>query len=175
VTRPVVVAEHLILGGELLAPVVDGSADLWLTPPAAVRLAPLSYLGRPDGDPRAWPGQALDRWSRVGSNTPARVAAVMDVEPGVIRIDGPHVSAAVSWVGLSHALLWEELAQSAEPPWNRSVIALGVEPTSAAHGLGTALPEGTISLAAGDSLTWSVELSVEWLRRDFMPEQQEEQ
>lgn len=164
-TRPLVIAEHLILGGDLLVAVFQDDAELTLTPSPGAALAPLDYAGHPVGDPEPWPGPVEQRWAVVDRHTPARVAAVVDVDPRVIHIDGPHVAATVSWQGLPHALVWEELARSEEPPWNNSVIALGIEPTSAPHGMGTAIPEGSIELDPGDSLAWSVELAVRWTER----------
>ncbi|MEQ1734939.1 MAG: hypothetical protein ABL886_00750 [Rhodoglobus sp.] len=161
VTRPLVIAEHLVLGGDLLAPEVR-AAGVSIRPPSGALLAPLDYTGRPDGSAVPWPGAIVDRWPHLDGDTPARVAALVGVEPRNIRIDSRRARATVSWNGLPHALLWEELAQSTEPPWNGSVVALGIEPTSAPHGMGTAIQNGTIQLAPGASHTWSVALAVEW-------------
>lgn len=161
-SRPIVVAEHLILGGDILAPVLEDDAELRLTPPAESRLAALDYDGHPQAGPEPWPGHRGQRWERIDRATPARVAALVDLEPGVILIEGDHVTATVAWQGLPHALLWEELAHSAEPPWNGSVVALGIEPTSAPHGRGTTLAEGTITLEPGDVLAWQAELAIDW-------------
>lgn len=160
--RPVVIAEHLILGGELLRPVFEDDAEVMLRVPPGALLAALDYEGHPVAEPEPWPGAAADRWERIDRTTPPRVAAVVDVEPRVIRVEAPHGVATVSWHGLAHALVWEELARSAEPPWNSAVVALGIEPTSAPHGRGTALAEGTIALEPGDTLSWAVDLAVEW-------------
>lgn len=160
--RPIVIAEHLILGGDLVRPVLEDDAELTLRVPAGALLAALDYEGHPQAQPEPWPGAAADRWDRIDRTTPPRVAALVDVEPRVIRVEGPHVVATVTWKGLAHALIWEELARSAEAPWNNAVVALGIEPTSAPHGRGTALDEGTISLDPGGTLAWTVDLSVEW-------------
>lgn len=166
VARPLVIAEHLILGGDLLDPVIRDGATLTITPPAGTLIAPLDYEGRPEGARQSWPGPAADQWSRVDRDTPARVAALVEVEPGSIRVEGAHVRATVTWHGLAHALVWEELARSAEPPWNRSVVALGVEPTSAPHGRGTAIAEGTVWLEPGAAVAWGAALTIEWLDDD---------
>ncbi len=171
--RPLVIAEHLILGGALLAAVIRDDAALTITPPPGTWLAPLDYAGHPDGDRQPWPGSPADRWSSVERETPARVAALVDVEPRRIRVHGPHVSATITWSGLAHALVWEELARSADAPWNNSVVALGIEPTSAPHGRGTAVADGTVWLEPGQSLTWSATLAVEWLD-DALPPSTEE-
>ncbi|MGV3732092.1 MAG: hypothetical protein ACO1N6_01660, partial [Microcella sp.] len=70
---------------------------------------------------------------------------------------------------LPHALLWEELAVSTDPPWNGQVRALGIEPTSTPHGAGTALDEGIVHLPPGGELTWSVALDVTWASIDPHP------
>ncbi len=173
VPRPLVIAEHLILGGDVLAPVIRDDAALTITPPPGAGLAPLDYAGNPDGDRQLWPGSPADHWTRVDRGTPARVAALVNVEPCRIRVDGPHVSATITWAGLARALVWEELARSSEPPWNSSVTALGIEPTSAPHGRGTALADGTVWLEPGGSLTWSTTLAVEWLDAAVLPSTEE--
>lgn len=167
-SRPLVIAEHLILGGDVLAPILRDDAALTITPPDDTGLAPLDYEGRPDGDRLAWPGPAADRWPRVDRETPARVAALVDVGPPGIRVDGAHVTATVTWQGLAHALVWEELARSSEPPWSNAVVALGIEPTSAPHGRGTAIADGTVVLDPGRSLTWSTDLAIEWRAADLL-------
>ena len=161
-SRPLVIAEHLILGGDVLAPIVRDDAALTITPPAGTGLAPLDYEGRPDGERLPWPGAAADGWSHVDRQTPARVGALVGVDPPTVRVEGPHVTATVTWQGLAHALVWEELARSAEPPWSNAVVALGIEPTSAPHGRGSAIADGTVWLDPGRSLTWSAELAVDW-------------
>ena len=163
VARPVIVAEHLILGGDLLAPVIRDDATLTIVPPVDAQIAGLDYEGRPEGQRLPWPGAAADRWPQVDRDTPARVAALVDVEPRLIRVEGVHASATVTWHGLAHALVWEELARSTEPPWKSSVIALGIEPTSAPHGRGTAIAEGTLWLEPGSSMAWGATLAVDWL------------
>ncbi len=166
--RSIVIAEHLILGGDLLAPVLPSAtgsgADsrLTITAPPGTSIGALDYAGRPSADPVAWPGIDEDRWPIVDRTTPARVAALVDVEPNILVVRGSHVEATVSWHGLPHALLWQELARSPEAPWNGEVVALGVEPTSAPHGVGTALPGGTIELLPGGSYSWRAELSILW-------------
>jgi hypothetical protein len=167
-SRPLVIAEHLILGGDVLAPIVRDDAALTITPPDATVLAPLDYEGRPDGERLPWPGSAADRWPRVDRETPARVVALVGVGPPGIRVVGPHVTASVTWQGLDHALVWEELARSSEPPWSSAVVALGIEPTSAPHGRGTAIAEGAVVLDPGRSLTWSTELAIDWLAADVL-------
>jgi hypothetical protein len=156
--RAVIIAEHLILGGDVL------SAPLRLDVPTGTGLWPLDYGGRPAGDSAHWPGDPADRWVAVDETTPARVAGLTAVHPRRIDALGDHVTIRVEWSGdaLAHALLWEEIGQSTEPPWNGAIRALGIEPSSAPHGAGTAHPGAAIQLASGESLEWGARLSVTW-------------
>lgn len=157
--RLLAIAEHLVLGRDVLRPVFDGAA-LAVDVPDGAGIAPLDYGGAPDGPAATWPGSAAEPWDAVDARTPARVAALLEPVPAVVRLIGPTLTVAVRWSGLPHALLWEELAQSAEPPWLGAVTALGIEPTSTPHGLGTASGRGLIPLAPREDLSWSVELRV---------------
>ncbi|WP_322410031.1 hypothetical protein [Microbacterium invictum] len=160
-SRPIGIAEHLILGGEVLAPVVD--ADGMLRIDASGLLVELDYAGTPTGRRTAWPGEEAwpgGNWARVDRRTPARVAALRHPSPGIVTVTGPRLRATVSWEGLAHALLWEEIGASTDAPWNGAVHALGVEPTSTPHGAGTAYPDGAIDLAPGQSMTWTTRLEI---------------
>lgn len=148
--RLVVVAEHLILGGDVL------SAPLELATNAG-GLQPLDYDGLPAGSPVPWPGPPAERWSTVDAATPARVAGLVDARR--VTATGPHVEVAVAWHGLPDALLWEELGVSTEHPWNGGVHALGIEPSSVPHGAGTAHGDAHV-LAPGESLAWETALEV---------------
>jgi hypothetical protein len=145
--RAVVVAEHLVLGGDVL----DGPLEL-ATNAGAVQ--PLDYDGRPSGAPVAWPA---DAWDVVDAATPARVAGLVDARR--VTAAGAHVQVAVAWPGLPHALLWEELGVSTEHPWNGEVVALGLEPSSVPHGAGTAHGDASV-LDPGESLAWETTLEV---------------
>lgn len=160
-TRVLVIAEHLILGGDVLA----GPLSLEVPPTALLR--PLDYAGLPEGALRAWPGDPADRWHVVDAATPARVTGLAAVQPKRIGARGEHVSVSVDWQGsaLPHALLWQELGVSTEHPWNGQVHALGIEPTSTPHGAGTALDDGLVRLPPGGTLEWGVALSVHWASR----------
>ncbi len=157
-TRVLVIAEHLILGGDVLA------APLALDVPPTALLRPLDYAGLPEGSPIAWPGDPAKQWSSVDRGTPARVTGLMGVQPQRIGARGEHVEVLVEWQGsaLPHALLWEELGVSTEQPWNGQVVALGIEPTSTPHGAGTALNSSLVRLPPGGTLEWGVSLSVLW-------------
>ena len=160
--RVLVIAEHLILGGDVLA------GPLALDVPTGTQLRPLDYAGLPEGTPRAWPGDPAERWTVVDETTPARVTGLAHVKPQRVGARGSHVSVTVEWQGsaLPHALLWQELGVSTEHPWNGQVHALGIEPTSNPHGAGTALggslDDGVVRLLPGGSLDWSVALHVRW-------------
>lgn len=151
--RALCVAEHLILGSQLLAPVDDGTV---LRLDAAGTLALLDYSGYPTGETARWPA---GDWDRVARTTPARVAALKDAPGAGVALIGPHLTATVEWHGLAHALIWEELRRTDAPPWNGSVQALGIEPTSTPHGAGTARDTGLV-LRTGETIGWSVRLRV---------------
>lgn len=157
-SRPLAIAEHLILGGSLLA------APLAVAPPPGAVLRELDYAGLPTGRRDPWPGDPGERWAVVDAATPARVVALENLAPQRIELRGAHAAVIVEWQGASlpHALLWEELAVSTDPPWNGQVRALGIEPTSTPHGAGTALDDGLVHLPPGGELAWSVVLDVTW-------------
>lgn len=161
-TRTIIAAEHLILGGDVLAGPLDISV------PGGALLRPLDYDGLPAGALAPWPGDPAERWSTVTRATPARVTGLAAVGGSSaserrLELHGAHVDATVRWRGEApHALLWEELGVSAEAPWNGEVVALGIEPTTTPHGAGTAHNEGLVRLAAGGTLEWGVTLEVRW-------------
>ncbi len=156
--RVLVIAEHLIIGGDVLA------GPLALEVPDGTLLRPLDYAGLPEGALRAWPGDPTDRWTSVDAATPARVTGLAAVQPQRTGARGAHVAVTVEWQGaaLPHALLWEELGVSTEPPWNGQVVALGIEPTSTPHGAGTALDAELVRLPPGGSVEWGAALGVRW-------------
>jgi hypothetical protein len=157
-TRVLVIAEHLILGGDAL------TAPLILDVAPTALLRPLDYAGLPEGSPVVWPGNPGDQWTTVDRSTPARVTGLMGVRPQRIGARGEHVEVLVEWQGeaLPHALLWQELGVSTEQPWNGQVVALGIEPTSTPHGAGTALDSSLVRLPPGGTLEWGVSLDVRW-------------
>lgn len=164
--RRIAVAEHLILGGDVLAPLSAG-ATLTLDVPAGSAVGPLDLTGRPVGPPTPWPGDPAAGWETIKRTTPARVAALVGreadaVDPRQVTVHGPHVRVTVAWWGLAHALVWEELVASPEPPWGRAVMALGIEPTSTPHGVGTAAQEGIVRIRPGGRMAWRTALAVGW-------------
>lgn len=164
--RRIAVAEHCILGGEVLTPLSAG-ATLALEVPTGSVLAPLDLAGCPAGPPTRWPGDPAAHWETVERTTPARLAALVGrdedaVGPRRVAVHGPHVRAVVTWSGLPHLLVWEELAASPEPPWGGAIMALGIEPTSTPHGIGTASREGIVTLRPGGRMDWRTELAIHW-------------
>ncbi|NYF15418.1 hypothetical protein HDC37_000230 [Microbacterium sp. AK009] len=158
--RRIIVAEHLVLGQDVLAHLTEADGTLGIQ--ASGTLAELDYAGNPTGRATAWPGHG---WDRANRSTPARVAALQHPVPRVITVTGPHLRATVSWEGLEHALLWEEFGASREAPWGGAVHALGVEPTSTPHGAGTAHPGGIVELGPGESMTWATRLDLQVTER----------
>lgn len=156
--RALAIAEHLVLGGDVLA------APLAVEVDDSTLLRPLDYSGLPAGPAAPWPGDATERFTIIDEQTPARVAALQDLNR--VALSGAHAQVIVTWQGetLPHALLWQELGVSTEPPWNGEVMALGIEPTSTPHGAGTALDDGLVRLPPGGELTWSVDLHVTWTK-----------
>jgi len=155
---PAQVAEHLVLGSDFLASVVDGDkVDLHLE--NSSRVVDLDYRGGPTGVEMEWGPQ----WSTLTGNQPGHVFIVTDVSPRDVTVHGGPVdnpiTARISWDTVGHLLVWQEFAASAEHPWNSEVLALGLEPTSTAHGLGLDAGDA-ILIAAGQSLTWSTTLQL---------------
>jgi hypothetical protein len=157
-SRRLGIAEHLILGGDVL------SGPLTIEVPPDSGLQALDYAGLPLGSPVSWPGETSERWGILDASTPARVCGIISPEPRRIAVHGSHGSATVCWRGdaLTHALLWEELGVSTDPPWNGRVRALGIEPSTAPHGAGLAHPEGAVTLDPDARLEWSVDLTIAW-------------
>jgi len=149
---PVIVAEHLILGGDLLTAALDGDGAR-LELPRADLLA-LSYSGEPD--PTAPPVDPA-RLTTLDRTTPPLVTGIADPDRRAVTVVTPSLRAEVTWRGLRHALLWTELAASREEPWGGRVVALGIEPTTTPHGGGLGVP-GAHRLDAGATLAWSVGL-----------------
>jgi|GEM_PF-787062 len=152
--RPLSVAEHLILGGDLFAPFAEGGA---LRLEADTAVSPLGYDGSPTG---AGFEDFDDRWNRFDAATPPRLAALTPLGERRVNVRAGDAAVEVTWTGLPHALLWEEAGASRGEPWNGEVFALGVEPTTTPHGIGSAAPEGVVTMKPGQRLTWTTTLRV---------------
>lgn len=154
--RPVIVAEHLILGQDLLAPLLDGrSAHLHLPPRAEP--VHLDYDGRPSAALASADWRA--DWGLVDRGAGGRVVGLRSPTPGEISLRGLSARASVSWVGLPHVLLWQELATTVESPWESGVLAFGIEPTTTPHGAGLE-GGGAHPLAPGETLEWTTRLTM---------------
>ena len=145
----------LILGGAIVDAVAQGDGGR-VDAPAGTRVAELDYDGTPTGSVHSWPdgGELLD------AGTPARVAALLSPRPSQLSVSAGGIVATVTWTGLDHALVWTEFGRSAESPWNSSVWALGVEPTTTAHGAGSGWGQGMVTLDAGAGMAWSTTLRI---------------
>lgn len=165
--REISVAEHLVLGDDLLAAVRAGGPPLRFEAPQGTMFRPLDYDGTPSREPEAWPGDEKDRWQSLDAATPARLAALLKLPGRRVSLSGSDFVATVTWGGLPHMLLWEELAQSREQPWDGKVVALGLEPTSTPHGAGLGGDNGgAVGLSPGGTLTWTTELRVRTTTED---------
>lgn len=154
--RALGVAEHLVLGSDVLAPIRAGEA-LAIVPAGDPLVAVLDYTGRPTGRRVSW---TAGGWDRADSTTPPRVGAIVSPRPRHIDVVGPEIEVGVDWRGLEHALIWEEFGVSQSEPWGGAVQALGIEPTSTPHGAGTAARDGLLTLPAGERMRWSTRLRV---------------
>lgn len=156
--RTLIVAEHLVLGADLLAPIFGGEPSR-IDLPSPTSMVDLDYDGRPSGGGSPWPGDPTVQWEVVSTATPARVVALTPPRDSAVTLSAAGHRAIVTWEGLPHLLLWEELAQSQEEPWNGQVVAVGIEPTSTPHGAGTAVGGG-FDLQPGTEFTWTTTLRV---------------
>lgn len=146
------IAEHLILGSDFLRPCEKGSsAKLQFS--EAAKVVELDYFGFPTGQVLE-NASAEELWTTCKTNQPARVFALTDLENKKITVTVANRSVEIGWDGLSHALIWQEFGTSVESPWNSKVFALGIEPTSTAHGAG---------LQAGDSPLIGPNQEINWV------------
>jgi hypothetical protein len=153
----VFLAEHLILGGDLLGELKTGESVVLIVPESS-QLGLLDYAGYPSDIKLPW-AEAKEDWGILNSDTPARVSALIDPNPMQVIVQGKDWKANISWQGLRHALLWQEILQSQESPWDGAVLAFGIEPTSTPHGFGSTLGGG-ITLNPDEKIEWGVTLSL---------------
>lgn len=149
-------AEHLIFGGDFLSQSLKG-ANIKVDLPDDLSLIELDYSGAPTGKQHT-KGNIAETWKNLNANQPARVFAISKPNPKSISVTADGWRAEINWQGLPHALIWQELATSTDQPWNRQVLALGIEPSIAAHGLGAAGGD-PISIDPADVLLWEISIT----------------
>ncbi len=152
--RPVIVTEHLILGSDFLKTAVR------LEPVGNAQFRELAYDGSANGaEFGPWESFHNTNWSVVTSQTPARMGVFSDIS--CIRVSNENYEIEISWdaENLPYLWIWEEMAFTQEHPWNGEYVALGIEPSSAADGVG--LGGGSVkTLAVDEKLNWSVQLKI---------------
>lgn len=151
-SRPVQLAEHLILGSAFVTSALESGEGVSLTLPPATFSA-LDYAGLPT---TATPHRD-ETWQHLTRDTPAVVSALVDPQVCSVSAHSPELTATITWSGLDHALLWAELGASVDPPWNGEVMALGIEPTTTPHGAGIG-GGGGIDLGPGQTLSTTTRL-----------------
>lgn len=153
------VAEHLILGGDLLRPVIEKGVTAELDYSLDSVVHELDYAGAPTG--RILRGAEVGpQFRTLDRNQDARVFALSDLQSNRISLTISDWKLGIEWQGLPHALIWQEFAKSEDHPWNGEVLALGIEPTTTAHGVGSAAP-GNPSIAGYAEFEWSTTLIIE--------------
>jgi hypothetical protein len=150
------VAEHLIFGSQFLANSLTGE-NIKLDLPNELKLIELDYSGAPTGKEHA-KAEIIDSWINLNAKQPARVFGISNPNPKVVSITADGWKAEVTWQGLPHAIIWQELATSSDQPWNQQVLALGIEPSTAAHGLGAA-GKNAILINPADVFLWEISIS----------------
>lgn len=154
---PVAVAEHLILGSASLGELSEDSL-VHLSYSPEVEVVELDYSAWPTG--KVFQNPSLDsQWFVCSKRQPARVFSLLDLSDKKVTVFSNGYQLVVSWVGLPHALIWQEFGTSSEKPWNNSVFALGVEPTNIPHGAGANAVDGPF-ISAGGKMNWSTTLTV---------------
>lgn len=155
--QPLMVVEHLILGGSLAA---DGARIV--LPGGA--LAEQTWDGRDVRRPEAWPNAGGEDWSRLGPVPLSRFGVVRDLAGGEAEVHGEAASVRLRFAldAYPHAWLWQERRASQTPPWDGRTECLAVEPSSApsADGLAEAVRRGEARvLAPGATFTGWLELT----------------
>lgn len=162
---PFVVTEHLILGGPLL---LDGAR---IEIDADCSFVELNSEGRPSSQmPQKWPGDTgrgdtACSWDSVSADRrTSRVGVVSGVD-SVRVILGREVELDVRWCSLDlpYLWVWQELGGTLDKPWNGSVFALGIEPSSAPHAAGLDHEmdrAGHPVVHLGESFSWTMEVAI---------------
>lgn len=121
----------------------------------------LGYDGSAKGsDFRAWESFQEKSWHILTSQTSARMGVFSGIS--CIKLRNSTCEIEISWDAqvLPHLWVWEEMAYTKEHPWNGEYWALGIEPSSAADGMG--LGGGSVrNLQVNEKLIWSVNLKIQ--------------
>jgi galactose mutarotase-like enzyme len=153
-------AEHLILGSDFLQPCLVGH-NINLRYPQDARVLTLDYSAAPDGG--EFLASDLDAdWRILNHSQPARVFALTSLDSSTIFAEVGQWRVQVTWTDLPSVIIWQELATTVEAPWNNQVLALGIEPTTSPHGLGTNAPSGP-TLHPKETRSWSTTVKFEKL------------
>lgn len=155
--------EHLILGGDVLGT----STRVRIDGAKMIELANEGHrTGREDDWPRIVRDGAPDDWSARPPDHSARYGALQALTDRALHVEVPErgLELRLSWPeGFPYLWFWEERAREPAPPWNRSAVCLGLEPStsSTGEGLAAALERGdTPVLEPGGEARTVVELEV---------------
>jgi hypothetical protein len=155
-TQPLVLVEHLILGGPLAA---EGTTiEL-----AGGQLVEQAWDGTPLGNGAAWPVLGDTDYSVLPAAA-SRFAVVRDLAEGRARIAGAQgatLELAFDLAAYPHLWLWEERFGATAEPWEGAGVCLAVEPSSipSTDGLAGAVERGEATLLPpGGELTSWIEL-----------------
>ena len=148
---PLILVEHLILGGPLAGEDVVIELD-------GGSVAPQTWAGEPDGEPAPWPAA----FGTLAGRPLARFGVVRDLatRAAVVRGGGRTLTLAFSH---PHLWLWQEGHASTAAPWDGRTACLGIEPATcpSADGLARAIARGEATiLAPGDTITTHLEIEI---------------
>jgi hypothetical protein len=155
-TFPLVLVEHLILGGPLAAEGTTISLD-------GGQIVEQAWDGTPLGAGSEWPLLGDADYSVLPA-TASRFAVVRDIPAGRVRIAGAQgttLDLAFDHAAYPHLWLWEERFGATASPWEGRGECLAVEPSSvpSSDGLAGALERGEATLLPpGGELTSWIEL-----------------
>jgi len=158
--RPILVTEHLVLGGEMLA----ADARLFADAPTTIQLLAADGSGN-EHESEAWPGNPQLAWERVGIGTDPRVGVLTNVPASGVTMSTDALSAQVTWSRdeLPFLWLWEEIEATDKAPWFGEYRVVGIEPSNHpdTRGLDRATQLGTAQvISAGATRTWWTDLTI---------------
>jgi len=135
---PFMLVEHLILGGEVLGPSTRIRIE-------GARMIELANEGHRTGSEDEWPrivrDGVPDDWSARPPDHSARYGAIHAFTDRALWVEVPErrLELRISWPeGFPYLWFWEERARETAPPWKRSAVCLGLEPSTSATGEGLA-------------------------------------